>query len=231
MFVLLAAVFFAGDLITWHAGIVRTTAANATLLANLTPVVMTFVAWVLFKERPAPLFLAGLIAAIVGAALLSGANIAGDPARFTGDALSLTTALWYAAYMLAVKAARRAMSTGRVMFFSTLIGAPLVLAAALALREPLLPQAAVGWLWLAGLGLFTHVIGQGGLAYALGRLPAALSALVILIQPVVAAILAWILFGEALGAIQFGGGALIIAGIVMAQTASRRAAARAATPS
>src|SRR5262245_19129532 len=49
---LLGGFFFAADLVTWHAGIVRTTAANATLLANLTPVVVALFAWLIFKERP-----------------------------------------------------------------------------------------------------------------------------------------------------------------------------------
>lgn len=218
----LAGVFFAGDLVTWHAGIVRTTAANATLLPNMTPLVVTLAAWIAFKERPRAGFLSALAATLLGAALLSGANLAaaapGDAAsRGLGDALSALTALWYAAYMLAVKAARAAWSARRVMALSTLVSAPIALAAALGFRDALLPAHAVGWLWLAGLAALPHLVGQGGLAFALGRLPAALSALVILIQPLVAALIAWALFGEALGPVQLMGGALVVAGIVLAQ--------------
>lgn len=228
LFLALAAFFFAGDLVFWHAGIVRTTAANATLLANMTPVVMAFAAWFLFRERPTPLFVAGLAAAILGAVMLSGANLSIAPERVTGDALSIVTAFWYASYMLAVKAARARMTTGRVMFLSTLGSVPIVAAAVFVLgaNDRFIPVDPVGWVWLVGLGLVPHAIGQGGLAYGLGRLPAALSALVVLIQPIVAAILGWILFGEALVEIQLAGGALIVAGIVIAQAASRRAEAQ-----
>jgi drug/metabolite transporter (DMT)-like permease len=227
MFTVIAGVCFAGDLVTWHAGIVRTTAANATLFANLTPVVVALAAWLIFKERPGGVFVAALAATLFGAGLLSGATLsAADPAeaprRAVGDLLSVGTALWYAGYMLAVKAARGRWTTARVLLVSTIVSTPIVLLAALALREAFLPARLTGWLPLLGLGLFSHIAGQGGLAYALGRLPAAFSALVILVQPIVAAALAWMLFGEALGSAQLAGGALVIAGIVLAQRQGRK---------
>jgi drug/metabolite transporter (DMT)-like permease len=227
MFACVAGVFFAGDIVTWHAGIVRTTAANATLFANLTPVVVALAAWLVFKERPSGVFVAALAATLFGAGLLSGAGLSAvAPAeastRALGDLLSVTTALWYAGYMLAVKAARTSWSTPRVLLISTIVSAPIALAAGLAFGEAFVPTRASGWIWLVALGFFSHIAGQGGLAYALGRLPAALSALVILVQPVVAALLAWVLFGEALGPPELAGGALIVAGIMLAQREGRR---------
>ncbi|MGD2132149.1 MAG: DMT family transporter [Maricaulaceae bacterium] len=229
-FALLAGFLFAGDLVTWHAGIVRTSAANATLFANLTPAVVALGAWVVFRERPSGPILAALAMTLTGAALLSSAGLSAETfdaapdqigERAFGDVLSVLTAFWYAAYMLAVKAARGAWSTVRVMAVSTLVSAPCALAAALILGEPLTPTDGIGWLWLLGLALITHIGGQGGLAYGLGRLPAALSALVVLIQPVVASLLAWVLFAEALGPLELSGGALVIVGVIVAQRRSR----------
>lgn len=225
----LAGFFFAADLVTWHAGIFRTSAANATLLANLVPVIVALAAWLLFKERPTRGFAIALAATIAGAALLSGGGFThetGDPSRRAlGDLLSALTAFWYAGYLLTVKALRATRSTGWVMATSSAVALALSLAAALAFREPLLPESWRGWLWLAGSGLICHVAGQGGITYGLGRLPAALSAIVILVQPVVAAALAWMLFEEALGPIELAGGALILAGIVLAQRQARKPAA------
>ena len=51
--ILLAGVFFACDLAFWHYSIVLTSVANATVLANLTPIVVTVAGWWLFRERPA----------------------------------------------------------------------------------------------------------------------------------------------------------------------------------
>ena len=51
-------------------------------------------------------------------------------------------------------------------------------------------------------------------------LPASLSSVSLLIQPVVAALAAWAIFGEAIGAAQFAGGAIVLAGIWIAKRAS-----------
>jgi len=57
----------------------------------------------------------------------------------------------------------------------------------------------------------------------LGRLPTAITSLVVLIQPVVAALLGWILFAEAIGPWQILGAALTLSGVVLAQWAASRA--------
>lgn len=221
----LAGFCFAADLVTWHAGIVRTSAANATLFANLTPVIVALAAWVIFKERPSGAFLAALAATLLGATLLSGGGFTHEtgeaPNRALGDLLSALTAFWYAGYMLAVKAVRASRSTGWVMAATTVVGLPITLGAALLFGDALLPRSPLGWLWLAGLGLVCQIAGQGGIAYGLGRLPAALSAIVVLVQPVVAAAIAWVLFDEALGALELAGGALVVAGVVLAQRQGR----------
>ena len=78
-----------------------------------------------------------------------------------------------------------------------------------------------------------HVVGQGGVAWSLGRLPAALTAVTVLIQPVVAAMLGWLMFAETMTAPQLLGGAAVLVGVVLAQLASARkkgAEAEAAAP-
>ncbi|MDY6925417.1 MAG: EamA family transporter, partial [Pseudomonadota bacterium] len=73
----------------------------------------------------------------------------------------------------------------------------------------------------------------GGVAWSLGRLPAALTAVTVLIQPVVAAGLGWWLFAETMTAVQLAGGAALLAGVVLAQWASLKkkgAEAEAAAP-
>ena len=213
----LAGLLFAGDLITWHAGIVRTTAANATLLPNMTPVVLAIAAVTVWGERLSRSYVAALALAVLGAILLTGANLSTGGEALVGDGLSAITAVWYAGYLLAVKEARRAWSAASVMAVSTLIAAPPTLGAALVFGENLLPTALGGWVWLVLLGIFAHAGGQGGIAFGLGRLPAGFSSLVVLVQPIIAATLGWVVFKEALGPIQLGGAALILVGIAVAR--------------
>ena len=109
------------------------------------------------------------------------------------------------------------------MFWSSVASAPLLLVAAVALGERIFPATAGGWAAVIGLGVM-HVAGQGSIAWALGRLPAATASVVVLIQPVVAALLGWLLLAEALGPLQALGGAIALFGVVLSQAASRRRA-------
>ena len=124
----LAGVMFALDLGCWHYGIRYTSVANATLLPNLNPVLVTAGAWILLKERPRPIFLVGMAAAVLGAGLVAVADRghgASGANTELGDALSASTAVWYAFYFLAVRGARAKDSTLRIMGWTSLVGAPL----------------------------------------------------------------------------------------------------------
>ncbi len=223
-FALMAGLAFACDLGFWHYSIHFTSVANATVLTNLTPVVVTAAAWIFLGQRPAKLFVAAVALAVAGAWIMAigrGANAPGANPPL-GDALALTTAFWYALYFLAISAARRSVGATRVMFWSSLVSAPLLLIAAIAMGEKVFPATTLGWSAVIGLGIM-HVAGQGSIAWALGRLPAATASVVVLIQPVVAAILGWLLFAEALGPLQALGGAIALFGVVLSQAASRKA--------
>ncbi len=219
---LLAGLFFALDLGFWHYGIHYTSVTNATVLSNLTPVVVTAFAWIFLKQRPGWLFSLAVAAAVGGAWLMAiekgGGRLVNQP---LGDALSAVTALWYALYFLAMAEGRKTEGASRLMLWVSIVGAPLMLVAALLLGEPILPGSLVGWAACLGLGLM-HVTGQGSIAWAMGRLPTSTASVVVLIQPVVAAYLGWLLFAEAIGPLQALGAAVTLGGVVLAQWASRR---------
>jgi drug/metabolite transporter (DMT)-like permease len=217
---LLAGLLFAGDLACWHYGIAMTSVANATVLANLSPIVVALMAWWLLAERPRLVFAFGVLVGVAGACGMAlFADHAERPGSLTGDALSAATAFWYGLYMLAVNAARRFATAATVMFWSTLSGIPVMLAVALAMGESIMPASASGWLACIGLGI-VHVVGQGAIAWALGRLRATLASVVILIQPVVAAVAGAWLFDERLAALQIASGALALTGVVIARSAA-----------
>ena len=106
------------------------------------------------------------------------------------------------------------------MLWSSLTGAPLLLGSARLLGERVLPAAAGGWAACIGLGA-VHAAGQGSIAWALGRLPPATASVTVLVQPIVAAGLAWLLFNELFSAWQGFGAAVALTGVLIAQWASR----------
>ena len=216
-----AGLFFAGDLGVWHWSIVWTSVANSTLLANLAPIFVTLAGWLIWRRKVTRAFLAGMFVAIAGMFILVGPNFSVGGTRLLGDALGALTAVFYAGYFLTIKEARDAgASTPRLMAWSTTITAVALLPVALASPQPFLPAGPQGWLVLAGLALVTQVLGQGLIAYAFAHLPASLSSVSLLIQPVMATLFAWWLFGEPVGAPQLVGGAVVLAGIWIAKRAS-----------
>ena len=218
---ILAGLFFALDLGVWHWSIVWTSVANATLLANLAPIFVTLAGWLIWKQKVTGTFLLGMVAAIAGMFVLVGPNFALGGTRLMGDALGALTAVFYAGYMLAIKVARDAQaSTARLMAWSTTITALALLPVALISPQPFLPAGASGWLVLLALALVTQILGQGLIAYAFAHLSASLSSVSLLIQPVVATLAAWAIFGETVGAAQVIGGAIVLAGIWLAKRGS-----------
>jgi drug/metabolite transporter (DMT)-like permease len=217
---LVAGLCFAGDLGAWHVSIAYTTVANSTLEANLAPIFVTLGAWLLFRQRVSRLFLIALGVTLGGAALLIGPNFAlGGPA-LQGDALGVLTAMFYAGYMLAIKSASARTTTASIMAVSTTVAAVALLPYGLATADVFLPQSATGWLVLIGLALIPHVAGQSLIAYGFAHLPAAFSSVSLLLQPVLAAIYAWALLGEAIGPAQMLGGLVVLAGIYLAKRGS-----------
>lgn len=214
---ILAGLAFAADLAVWHISIHLTSVANATFLANLAPVAVVFGAWALLGERPRPIFFGGLAAGLVGAGLLVRASLPAGGDALLGDALGILTALFYATYQLAVKRARDSADTLTIMLISGTACAAALGPAAWLAGETLLPSSAAGWAVACLLALVCQFGGQATIAFAAAHLPASFASVALLLQPVTAAGLAWLLFGEALGVSQWLGAALILGGILLAK--------------
>src|SRR5690606_38646562 len=108
-----------------------TSVANATLLANLASLFVTLAAWIFLRQRPSRLFLAGLGAALLGVGLLVHTSLQFPRTALTGDALGVVTAIFYAAYILAVKGLRdQGATTLRLMAVTSTITAFILLQAA-----------------------------------------------------------------------------------------------------
>lgn len=214
-----AGLFFAGDLAVWHWSIVLTSVANSTLLANLAPIFVTLSAWLLFRQQLSAKFLVGLATALAGMVVLIGGDFKLSGKELIGDALGVVTAIFYAGYQLTVTRLRASVATSTIMAWSGLFTVIVLLPVALASGEQMLPATGTGWVKLAGLALIAQVAGQSLIAYAMAHLPATFSSVGLLLQPVMAAVFAWILLGEAVSALQLLGGVTVLVGILIVHQA------------
>jgi drug/metabolite transporter (DMT)-like permease len=215
--ILVAGLVFAGDLLVWHIAILRTTVANATFFATMAPIWVVLGSWLLIGEKVGRGGVYGLLLCMAGVVAILGSSYSFAPHRLEGDIYGIVTSVFFGAYFLAIRVARRRAGTGRIIFLSSLISAPVLLVTALMTEGRLLPTSLGGVAAVAGLSYFSHAGGQGFLAYALGHLPAAFASLVTFLGSFVAAALAWLFFDESLSLTQVLGGALILTGIFAAR--------------
>lgn len=215
--VALAGAFFAGDLIVWHWSINLTSVANSTVLANLSPVWVVIGAWLLFKERFSRLFVAGLALALAGVVILMGESLIVSMQSFAGDTLGFVTAWFYAGYILTVSRVRKRVSTAATMAWGGLAASTILYAVALPWEGNVWPDTARGWMVAFGLAGITQVFGQMLIALSLAHVSAGFGSMVLLLQPAVAAVIAWFLFNEPLSGWQAAGGIAILIGLFMAR--------------
>lgn len=216
-----AGLFLAGDLAFWHWALTLSSVANATLLGNAAPIFVTLAGWLFFRERFTPAFLAGLLLSIVGAVGLIGGSFSLSVEHLLGDLFGVVTAVFYAGYIIAVKRLRAQFSTATIMIWSGIATCAALLVIALLSGESLIAHSLYGWGILIGLALLSQAGGQSMIAWALAHLPAAFSSVSLLINPVAAAIFAWIILGEAIGPLQAAAGLVVLAGIALARRGSR----------
>ena len=215
--------FLAIDLILWHISFHHTTVANANLLANLVPFVVVPAAWMLFGERPSRLFLGGLFVAVAGVFLLMSGKINPSPDNFFGDFLAIATALFYGLYLLTVGRLREKYNAGDILFWGGFSSLAILLAAAAIWEDALLPKTLSGVAVLLCLAVFSQIGGQGLIAVSFGRLPLNFASVAVLMQPVIAAFYALLIFSEKLSALEIAGAAVVLAGIYIAKVGSNPA--------
>jgi drug/metabolite transporter (DMT)-like permease len=206
---------FAVDLALWNSGLLLTSAATATLLANNAPIWVGLGALLFFKERLAPRFWFGLALSLLGMALIVGSQGWRNLNFNHGDLLAIAASMFYAAYLLTTQKARVSNDTLTFMTVSVVAGALLLLAFNLAFGLPMSGFSARSWWALIGLGLFSQLVGWLAINYALGHLKASAVSVSLLAQAVVTALLSIPLLGETLGMAQTVGGLLVMSGIYL----------------
>lgn len=213
---LLAGLAFAADLAVWHLGIMRTTLANATLLANAATFLLPLYGLVVLGQRLARPQWWALATAAAGVGLLVGRSAELSPRHLAGDLLCLAAALFYTIYLIAIERLR-----GRLEAFPALALA--TAASALAL----LPLALAGRFWphdwtpVLALAIGSQVIGQGLIVYAVRHLSPLVVGLALLVQPAISAFIGAVRFGEVPGPAELLGAGLVVAALVVARLPAR----------
>jgi drug/metabolite transporter (DMT)-like permease len=223
IFPLLAGVLTALDHGFWNTAVNFTSAANATLLANTTPIWVALFAWLVWKEHLKRRFWLGLMITLVGAAIVLGSDFLRAGSFGIGDMLAIAAGCFYAGYFLVTQRGRIHWDTLSYIWIVSLVSTICLLLISLGFGMPITGYPARSYLAFLGAALVSQTGGYLAVAYALGHLPASLVSPSLLGQPVVTAILAILLLGETLGAGQIIGGLAVLAGIYLVHASRENA--------
>jgi drug/metabolite transporter (DMT)-like permease len=219
------------DLVLWNHSIPEVGAGVATVLGNLQVLFVALAAWALLGERPRRAFLAALPVVLAGVVLVSGLADRGPAAghALAGIAYGLSASVAYAGFLLIFRqSAGRAGPAGPARIAGPLFDATagatvaaVVLGLAFGGFSLRLSGAAFGWLLL--LSFSSQTVGWLLITSSLPRLPAAVSSLLLLLQPAGSLLLADVILGERPALLQVAGAVAVCGGILAANGALPRA--------
>lgn len=215
LFPILGGIFTALDHGTWNSSLRYTSAANATLLGNTAPLWVALIAWLVFREKLKGLFWVGLAFALGGAVIVLGSDFIRHPTIGLGDLLAMAAGVFYAGYFIVTERGRQKLDTLSYVWLVDVIAAITLLAITLGLRMPLTGYPPQSYMAFLGAALISQVGGYLAIVYALGHLPASIVSPTLIGQPVVTALLAIPLLGEALRTEQWVGGIVVLMGIYL----------------
>ena len=212
----LGGIFFALDLALYNSSILRTTAANATLLGNNSPIFVGLLTWLVFRRRPQAAFWLGLLLAVGGSLVILRSDLVQHTQFGLGDAMSVGAAAFFAMYLLATEEVRGTIGTLQFLRLAMLSTTVALFLINILLGHSFRVASGRTWAALIGLGLVSQLGGYIALTYALGHLPATVTSVSLLTQGPLTALLAAVLLHEPLSGSQIAGGVMVLIGVGVA---------------
>ncbi|MBN3910802.1 MAG: DMT family transporter [Nostoc sp. NMS1] len=202
--------------LSWTWALTQTGAANANALGSLNPLFTTLGGWLFFNQIFGRKFIIGLILAIIGAIAVGFEDLLRSNNNFTGDAVALISSIFYAANFLLIEQIRNKFSIITILLWRCVIATSLMIPVVLIFEKQPLPVSLSGWLVVFALAAICEALGHGLIVYSLKTFSSGFISLLLLLNPVIVALLAWILFSENLSIFNLLGLSLILGGIYLA---------------
>lgn len=212
-FPLCAGLFTAFDFAFWNTSVKYTSAANATLLGNTSPLWVALAALFIFKEKLRGTFWLGLSFALTGAVLIVGTDFFKHPTLGLGDLMASTAAIFYAAYQLITQRGRIHMDPFRYTWLVGISATMAMFIMNLVLGNSFTGYNSQTWIIFFATAIVSQMIGYLSITYALGHLPASIVSPTLIGQPILTTFLAIPLLRETPSGIQWLGSAIALTGI------------------
>jgi len=211
-----AGFFLALHFATWITSVGLTSVASSVLLVSTTPVFTATLAWLLFKERLKPAGWAGIALTLGGIGLIGGGDFGGTSG--TGNLLALIGGATAGGYLMFGATARRTLGIVEYAVMTYATAALLLLPVCLVTGIDLWGYGAQTWWAIGGLVVGSQLLGHTMINMALKHIDATTVAVTVMAEPIIATILAALLFAETPSLLIYPGGLLVLAGIYLVTT-------------
>ncbi len=207
------------SLILWAISLQYTTVAKSMLLNNLTPIFTTLGSWLFLGKKFDSKFLIGMGIAVAGAITLGLEDLTGaGGGSFMGDMYALLSAVFLGIYFLIVEQLRSRFCATTILLWRCATGCVILIPIILLSGGKLFPTTQTALFAVLALGLICEGLGQRLLAESMNIFSSSFISLFLLLEPVISAVLAWIIFVEAISTSTWLGFAVVLSGIYLAQS-------------
>ncbi len=215
--VILAGVLLGMHFVAWIESIYQTTVASASVLFTTNPIFIAILGFWILGERLHRRTVAAIVVAVIGAGMiaLGDANESMRPQPEWGNMLATASAFLFACYLLIGRVVRRRSSWLAYVFPLYVVVAITVLIYALASRTPLVGFPSQVYILCALMAIGPQLLGHGSFNYAVKYVPAAVLGAAGLVEPVLAAVWAWLLFDEVPASLAIAGALVVLASLAM----------------
>ncbi len=225
-------VLFGLNIVFFFSALKRTAIADVQIIAALQPALTLLVAGPLFGERPGRVEVAWVAASVFGVAMVT-VGASGSPVwSFEGDLFAVGSLFAFTGYFLVSKRVRRTVPPLEYMTGVTVIAACVVTIPALLTRQPLGSLRPVDWALMAIFVLGAQT-GHSLIVWAHGHVDVTVSSLVVLGEPMLAPVIAWVFIDEPLTPLMIAGAVLVftaMAAVVLRATRRDRSLVEADLP-
>ena len=216
-------VVFGSDIAVWNISLTKISATISTLIANLAPLWVGLLSFLILRKRSGAAFWIGTWIAIFGMVILVGYQQIFHLQFNIGLVFALVASLFYAIYIMITKGILQRITTVTFMFYNMLGASVFLLTICNFQHDEMLHFPASTWWYLIGMGLVCQLAGWITINYSLNYLDATKVAVALLSQTVIAGIWAMILLNEKLELKEIAGSIIVLAGIAITFLKRRQA--------
>jgi drug/metabolite transporter (DMT)-like permease len=211
-------IFGEACLVTWAISLTQTSVANSNLLHNLPSVFAVLGGWLFLGQKFDRKFIIGMLIAVSGAIIIGIQDLQVSPSHLVGDAWALFSAVVYAGYFLTIEKLRSRFSSLTISLWYCILSSMILLPFVFLFENQLFPITLLGWVNIFSLSILCQVIASVIFIYQLKQFSSGFVSLFMLLQPIITAILACLVFEEYLSVLNWLAFLVVLFGIYLAQS-------------